>query len=982
MAYRTFVILIFFGLSLVASAQQQDIRDRYGTRSLEAASYMHQGLEHSNKKHYAAALRSFQNACRVDPAFSLARYWVVVTQGELGNIGEAVKAYQEVVAIDEKARISNVTIDACVNLALLYCDVDKHEDAAVWFTKAIMLDPEDKFKLAWKAYRNMAITLHERGETFSAMMCAILGYKAEGGKERVGLKMVKDYLKDVDDDEEVCQVLHFPYKTPLLKASRAEPRMRTTKLNPPIANRVSKLLLDIKKNRIIVLTADKQSYYVIDAGGGNKVSRVRAPGAITAACCIAGKFYVAIHQPASLLRLSIPSGRILDRWNLPKAAPASLAVLPSQDLAIFPLGSILHTYDLTNRRLTKTDFGSTGVVADPLQRFCYSYVHPGRKNVGVVIIDGRPVVFDTGSWLQTSLFKYAVAKRQPQPAAFRINAASNGRQICLSADGNWISIVGGGGWRPQDGSRRGGYGIAVFSAMDIKRLVGFFPTGAYPEGMAINHITNHIVVFNKKSLSLYHLADPSTKKEAAGSFGRAAIWSADGRWLFIAGQEKGVACYELKRNAVEVRAGAAWADKFLKQSPLAKGTGSPRRPLGEKLAQLENFKVRTRPADAMRALDNAIDNGRSSRPVKAFDNPAYVGNAMDKSILVECNRQINGTKAGVAIYRLREFLKKNPKNPLAKQLLGIGYYKTRQLDKVEPLLLDAIHADAGATDVTIESLRCLAWVYSNRRKLGGAIYCVAHALLLDKSNQMCHRDIRTFAEKAGVSKRVETRLKRIKIDRISSDIGGGELPVLKEPRKRISKYSASSLFRKAAESVVVIRTRRGNGSGVCVAEDGYILTNLHVIGEGATEVQVIPYSFKGRKLKQLKACEAKVIFRSAESDLAVVKVEDPPDSLEPLDIAENDPEHGDKVYALGSPGLGKEILDQSLSDGIVSSPSRKVEGLDYIQHTAAINPGNSGGPLLDRYCQIAGINTLKARLENVGFAIPASRIRKIFPKRK
>ena len=64
--------LLLFGLS-IAAYSQQDIRDRYGTRSAEAAGYMHQGLEHSNRKHYAAALRSFQNACRVDPSFSLAR---------------------------------------------------------------------------------------------------------------------------------------------------------------------------------------------------------------------------------------------------------------------------------------------------------------------------------------------------------------------------------------------------------------------------------------------------------------------------------------------------------------------------------------------------------------------------------------------------------------------------------------------------------------------------------------------------------------------------------------------------------------------------------------------------------------------------------------------------------------------------------------------------------------------------------------------
>jgi serine protease Do len=75
------------------------------------------------------------------------------------------------------------------------------------------------------------------------------------------------------------------------------------------------------------------------------------------------------------------------------------------------------------------------------------------------------------------------------------------------------------------------------------------------------------------------------------------------------------------------------------------------------------------------------------------------------------------------------------------------------------------------------------------------------------------------------------------------------------------------------------------------------------------------------------------------------------------------------------------VLEQSLSDGIVSAAGRQLEGQRYIQHTAAVNPGNSGGPLMDERGQIVGINTIKASLEGVSFAIPASRIRACFGKR-
>jgi hypothetical protein len=61
-----------------------------------------------------------------------------------------------------------------------------------------------------------------------------------------------------------------------------------------------------------------------------------------------------------------------------------------------------------------------------------------------------------------------------------------------------------------------------------------------------------------------------------------------------------------------------------------------------------------------------------------------------------------------------------------------------------------------------------------------------------------------------------------------------------------------------------------------------------------------------------------------------------------------------------------------------SSKSRKIDDVPYLQHSAAVNPGNSGGPLLDEFGRVAGIVTLKARLENVSFAIPVETVRTIF----
>jgi serine protease DegS len=155
------------------------------------------------------------------------------------------------------------------------------------------------------------------------------------------------------------------------------------------------------------------------------------------------------------------------------------------------------------------------------------------------------------------------------------------------------------------------------------------------------------------------------------------------------------------------------------------------------------------------------------------------------------------------------------------------------------------------------------------------------------------------------------------------------------------------------------------GSGVIVREDGYILTNNHVIA-GADEILV---SFNNGQ-----ATTATVIGNDPETDLAVIKVE--ASGLRPVDIGDSaSVEVGDVALAIGNPfGIG-----QTVSSGIISAKGRT--GIspspydDFIQTDAAINPGNSGGALIDAAGNLIGVNTLifsrSGGSEGIGFAIPA-----------
>jgi len=164
--------------------------------------------------------------------------------------------------------------------------------------------------------------------------------------------------------------------------------------------------------------------------------------------------------------------------------------------------------------------------------------------------------------------------------------------------------------------------------------------------------------------------------------------------------------------------------------------------------------------------------------------------------------------------------------------------------------------------------------------------------------------------------------------------------------------------------------QHGVGSGVIVTEDGYILTNNHVV-EGADEVRVA--------LQDGREFTAKVIGNDPKSDVAVVKID--AKDLPFLKMADSDQiEVGDVVLAIGNPfGIG-----QTVTSGIVSATGRATLGLDYedfIQTDAAINPGNSGGALVDTDGRLIGINTAilsrSGGNQGIGFAIPANLARDV-----
>jgi len=158
--------------------------------------------------------------------------------------------------------------------------------------------------------------------------------------------------------------------------------------------------------------------------------------------------------------------------------------------------------------------------------------------------------------------------------------------------------------------------------------------------------------------------------------------------------------------------------------------------------------------------------------------------------------------------------------------------------------------------------------------------------------------------------------------------------------------------------------QRALGSGFIVSEDGYILTNNHMV-QNAEKIQVT--------LSDKREFEAKVIGTDPKSDVAVIKIEGDHLPMAPLGDS-SATAVGDWVLAIGTP-YG---LSQTITAGIISAEGRADIGIvdyeDFIQTDAAINPGNSGGPLVNIQGQVIGINTAifsrSGGYQGIGFAIP------------
>jgi len=182
-----------------------------------------------------------------------------------------------------------------------------------------------------------------------------------------------------------------------------------------------------------------------------------------------------------------------------------------------------------------------------------------------------------------------------------------------------------------------------------------------------------------------------------------------------------------------------------------------------------------------------------------------------------------------------------------------------------------------------------------------------------------------------------------------------------------------------SEAVVKISCPGGTGSGFFINEDGFLITNYHVI-EKETRIEVTVFRKAKNGFETIKFKKVKIEAINPFVDLALLKVEDPGETKLPF-VYLGDVDRinaGEEVFAIGNP-MG---LERTVTNGVISTKNRAFEGLLYIQTNADINPGNSGGPLFNLAGEVIGVTNMGyIFLGGLGFAIPVNYVKHFIENR-
>jgi len=195
----------------------------------------------------------------------------------------------------------------------------------------------------------------------------------------------------------------------------------------------------------------------------------------------------------------------------------------------------------------------------------------------------------------------------------------------------------------------------------------------------------------------------------------------------------------------------------------------------------------------------------------------------------------------------------------------------------------------------------------------------------------------------------------------------------------LQKTTIENCVERFSEAVVKVSSPAGTGSGFFINEQGFLITNYHVI-EKESKIEVTAFKKAKNGFEKKKFKKVKIIAINPFVDLALLKLDDPGGGKIKFaylgDIG--DIQVGQKTFAIGNP-LG---LERTVTNGVISTTNRAFKGLVYIQTNADINPGNSGGPLFNLAGEVIGVTNMGYIFYGgLGFAIPVNYVKNFIENR-
>ena len=245
---------------------------------------------------------------------------------------------------------------------------------------------------------------------------------------------------------------------------------------------------------------------------------------------------------------------------------------------------------------------------------------------------------------------------------------------------------------------------------------------------------------------------------------------------------------------------------------------------------------------------------------------------------------------------------------------------------------------------------------------------VGYTVLVIPRNQVS----KIFDEETAAMVKGKSNVKNVPVDAKAAK-EASETGIYSPATRSTPERTVRELVNQLGEAVVQVRTPSGLGSGFIINEEGFLMTNFHVI-EGETQISVEVYHQRNGQLEPKSYRDVRIVAMNKFADLALLKIEDkqsPPFKYVPIGSSDA-LAVGEKVFAIGSP-LG---LERTVTEGILSTKTRQMAGELYLQTTTQINPGNSGGPLFNLNGEVVGVTNMKITFgEGLGFAIPAESVR-------